>query len=146
LKKSAPATSGLTAPPGIDCLDDAELLIWRPHGVLNEAVLNKILAFLVVQEGRLGRSFNRFTDLSLIDAVDLTFKYVYYFALYRRLARVGRDPVKSAILATTPQVARYVKLHVLMTDHSPLKVRLFREHRPAAKWLDVPAKLLVAPA
>jgi hypothetical protein len=146
LKKSAPATSGLTTPPGVECLDDSRLLVWRPRGVLNESVLNKLLAFLVVQEGRLGRNFNRFTDLSLLDAVDLTFKYVFHFALHRRLAWIGREAVKSAILATTPQVARYVKLHVLMTDHSPLKVRLFREYRPAAKWLDVPLKLLVPPA
>lgn len=146
MKKSAPATSGLTAPPGVECLDDAGLLIWRPRGVLNEAVLNKLLAFLVVQEGRLGRNFNRFTDMSLLDAVDLTFRYVFYFALYRRLAWVGRDPVKSAILATTPEVARYAKLHRLMTDHSPLQVNLFRHHGPAAKWLDVPRKLLAPPA
>jgi hypothetical protein len=146
LKKSAPATSGLTAPPGVECLDDARLLIWRPRGILSEGVLNKILAFLVVQEGRLGRNFNRFTDLSLIDAVDLTFKYVFHFALYRRLARIGQETIKSAIFAPTPQVARYVKLHVLITAHSPLQVKLFREYGAAAKWLDVSNKLLVPPA
>ena len=146
MKRSAPATSGLTAPPGVECLEDARLLIWRPRGVLNETALNKILAYLVVQEGRFGRNFNRFTDLSLIDEVDLTFKYVFHFALYRRLSRVGREPIKSAILATTPPVARYVKLHILMTDYSPLKVRLFREHGAAAKWLDISRGLRAPPA
>jgi hypothetical protein len=145
LKKNAPATSGLTAPPGVECLDDARLLIWRPRGVLNEAVLNKLLAYLVIQEGRFGRNFNRFTDMSLLDAVDLTFKYVFHFALYRRLSRIGREGIKSAILARTPEVARYAKLHRLMTDHSPLEVKLFREYGPAATWLDVSRKLLVPP-
>ena len=69
------------APAGLECLEDARLFIWRPRGVLSEAVLNKILAFVTAQEGRFGRPFNRFTDLSVIDAVDLTFKYVFHFAL-----------------------------------------------------------------
>jgi hypothetical protein len=142
LKRSAPATSGLTAPAGVQCLEDARLILWRPRGVLNEAVLDKILAFLVLQEGRFGKSFNRFTDLSLIDAVDLSFKYVFHFALHRRLSRTGRETIKSAILVTAPAVARYVKLHALVTDRSPLIVRMFKEYGAAAKWLDVPVELL----
>jgi hypothetical protein len=141
-KRSAPATSGLTAPAGVECLEDARLFIWRPRGVLNEAVLNKILAYLVLQEGRFGNPFNRFTDLSLIDAIDLTFKYVFHFALYRRLSRIGRETIKSAILATAPEVTRYVKLHALVTDHSPLKVKMFKDYEASANWLDVSVEVL----
>ena len=142
MKRSAPATSGITPPPGVECLEDARLFIWRPHGILNEEVLNKILAYVLVQEGRFGKIFDRFTDLSLIDAVDLTFKYVFHFALYRRLSRIGREPVKSAILVTSPEVARYVKLHALVTDRSPLKVKMFKEYGAAAMWLNAPLRLL----
>jgi hypothetical protein len=129
-------------PAGIECLEGPQIFIWRPHGVLSEAVLNKILAFVTAQEGIFGRTFNRFTDLTRIDAVDLTFKYVFHFALYRRLSRVGREPLKSAILVTAPAVARYVKLHALMTDRSPLKVRMFKEYGAVGEWLDTPVKLL----
>jgi hypothetical protein len=132
----------LNTPPDLDCFEDARLFVWRPHGVLNEGALNKILAFLVLQEGRFGRPFNRFTDLSLIDAIDVTFKYVFHFALYRRLSRLGRETLKSAILVKSPEVGRYVKLHALITDHSPLKVKMFKEYTAAAKWLDVPVQLL----
>lgn len=132
----------MNAPAGVECLEDARLFIWRPRGVLHEATLNKILAFLVAQEGRFGRAFNRFTDLSVIDAVDVTFKYVFHFALYRRLSRMGREPLKSAILVTSPEVARYVKLHALMTDRSPLQVRMFKDYGAAAKWLGVPVESL----
>lgn len=145
-KRSAPATSGLTAPAGLECLEDAKLFVWRPRGVLNEAVLDKILAFVILQEGRFGKPFNRFTDLLLIDAVDLSFKYVFHFALYRRLSRIGRETIKSAILVTAPAVARYVKLHALVTDRSPLHVRMFKEYGAAAKWLDVSRELLTPPA
>jgi hypothetical protein len=132
----------MNAPPGVECLEDARLFIWRPRGLLNEAVLNKILTFITAQEGRFGRQFNRFTDLFLVDAVDLTFKYIFHFALYRRLSRIGREPLKSAILATAPDVLRYVKLHVLVTDRSPLKVRIFKDYEAAAKWLEAPVALL----
>ncbi|HYJ06486.1 MAG TPA: hypothetical protein VEX43_15220 [Chthoniobacterales bacterium] len=132
----------MNAPAGVECLDDARLFIWRPRGVLDEATLNKILAFLVHQEGRFGRPFNRFTDLFQLDAVDLTFKYVFHFALYRRLSRVGRETIKSAILVTAPEVARYVKLHAMVTHRSPLKVSIFKEYEKAAEWLGVPAELL----
>jgi hypothetical protein len=132
----------MSPPAGIECLEDAKLFIWRPRGVLNEATLNKVLAFLVAQEGRFGRAFNRFTDLSVIDAVDVTFKYVFHFALYRRLSRIGRERLKSAILVTSPEVARYVKLHALITDRSPLQVRMFKDRQTAAKWLEVSVELL----
>jgi len=38
-----------------------QLFIWRPSGVLDEAKINKILAFVNEQETKFGRSFNRFT-------------------------------------------------------------------------------------
>ena len=132
----------MNSPAGVQYLEDAKLFVWRPRGVLSEAILNKILAFVVAQEGKLGRPFNRFTDLSRLEGVDLTFKYVFHFALYRRLSRVGRETLKSAILATAPEILRYVKLHALVTDHSPLKLRIFKDYEAAAKWLAVSVELL----
>ena len=132
----------MNPPAGVECLEEAKLFIWRPRGVLNEAILNKILAYLVLQEGRFGRSFNRFTDLFQLDSVDVTFTYVFHFALYRRLSRIGRPPLKSAILVTAPEVARYAKLHAMVTQRSPLKVSVFKEYEKAAEWLDVPVALL----
>src|SRR4051812_14121809 len=82
--RSAPAMNVMNAPPGVECLEDAHLFVWQPRGPLTEAVLNKILAFITTQEGKFGRQFNRFTDLFLVDAVDLSFKYIFHFALYRR--------------------------------------------------------------
>ena len=93
-------------PADVTCIEDASLFIWRPCGVLDEAVVNEILAFVGDQEGKLGRSFNRFTDMSALDAVDLTFKYVFQVALFRRLSRAGREMVKSAFLVTDPEIGR----------------------------------------
>ena len=98
--------------PGVEYLEKLHLFVWRPRGVLSEEQVNKIVLFVGRQERKFGPPFNRFTDLSLLDAVDLTFNYVFHIALYRRLARLGKEPVKSAFLVTNPAVARYVKLRV----------------------------------
>ena len=128
--------------PDVECLKKFPLFIWRPRGVLNQDKVNAILAFLTEQETKYERPYDRFTDLSRLDAVDLTFKYVFQVALYRRLERLGREPIKSAFFVTNPAVARYIKLHALMTDHSPLKVAMFEQAEAAAKWLDVPVEKL----
>jgi len=129
-------------PPDVECIEDASLLIWRPRGVLNEATVNRIIAFLGDREGKVGSPFNRFTDMSALNAVDLNFKYVFHVALFRRLSRVGREVVKSAFLVTDSERARYIKLHAMLTDYSPLKVAIFKERPAAAKWLGVPVELL----
>ena len=134
----------MNIPPDVCCLNNAELFVWRPRGILDEAKTNKVVAFLTEQETKFGRAFNRFTDLSVLDAVDLSFKYVLQVALYRRLARMGKEPIKSAFFVTSPAVARFVKLHAMVTNHSPLQVKIFQEREPAAKWLAVPIELLHA--
>ena len=130
-------------PPDVECLQDVRLFVWRPRGVLDETLVNKILAFVADQEGKFGRPFNRFTDTSALDAVELSFKYIFHVALYRRLSRVGRETVKSAFLVKDPAIAHYIKLHEILTDHSPLKVDMFEKHEAAAKWLGVPVELLM---
>jgi hypothetical protein len=132
-------------PADVEYKKDVDLFVWRPRGILDEAAVNKILAFLAEQESKLGRPFDRFTDTSALTAVDLTFKFVFHVALYRRLSRAGREPVKSAFLVTDPACARYVKLHAILTDHSPLQVAMFEETEAAAKWLGVPVEKLQVP-
>ena len=123
-------------------IEDVSLFTWRPRGVLNEAIVNRILVFLGEQENKLGRPFDRFTDMSALNGVDLSFNYVFHVALYRRLSRAGREVVKSAFLVTDPEIAHYIELHAIMTDHSPLKVAMFEEAEAAAQWLGVPVEKL----
>src|SRR5438132_11679944 len=95
-------------PPDVEYVEDANLFIWRPRGVLNEAVVNNIIVFVREQEDSLDRPFNRFTDLSALDAVDLNFDYIFHVALYRRLSYVG-SKVKSAFYVSSSDAADYVK-------------------------------------
>ena len=43
--------------------EDASLFIWRPHGVLDEAEVNKVLVDLIRRETTAEKPFNRFSDL-----------------------------------------------------------------------------------
>jgi hypothetical protein len=110
--------------------------------VLDESTVNEIIEFIEAVEKRNSKPFNRFTDLSELDAVELNFDFVFHVALGRRLSAAPRPPVKSAFYVTSPDTAHYTKLHALLTDHSPLHVALFTDRGAAAKWLGVPLEAL----
>lgn len=131
-----------TPPPDIVFHPSARLLVYRPRGILSEHRINEIVAFLEKEEDAAEAPFNRFTDLSKLEALDLDVNAMIRISLYRRLAYGNHRPVKSAFYVTSPDAARLIKVHVLLTDHSPIKARMFGEMESAAKWLEVPAELL----
>jgi hypothetical protein len=129
-------------PSDVQFHEDVRLLVWKPHGVLNEAALKHIMTLLEDIEATSNEPFNRFTDGQALDAIDLNFRYVFDFALFRRLSYAGRPPVKSAVLVTSLTLAHYSKLHEMLTRGSSIKVRIFGEREAAAKWLRVPVEFL----
>src|SRR5204863_8634085 len=133
-------------PPDIQFHEDIRLLIYRPHGLVNEATVNKIVSVIGELEATLKEPFNRFSDTVAADAVDLNFEYIIRVSLYRRLTYAGRPPVKSAILATDSTLVHYGRLHALLTQGSPIKVRIFQDRAEAATCLTVPLELLAAKA
>jgi hypothetical protein len=129
-------------PAEVQFHEDVGLFLWRPRGVLDEAAINKVLGCLEDLEGKLQAPFNRFADTLGAHEVELNFKYVNQVSLHRRLAYAGRPPVKSAILATDATAIHYGRLHALLTQGSPIKVRVFQNREEAAQWLGVPSELL----
>src|SRR5262245_58763045 len=136
--------NNMKLPSEIEFQEDIRLLIYRPQGLLNEAALNKALSALEDLEAKLQKPFNRFSDTLAADEVELNFKYVIQFSLHRRLAYAGHPPVKSAILATDSTMIHYGKMHAVLTQGSPIKVRVFQDRTEAAQWLGVPIERLVA--
>ena len=130
--------------PEVQFYEDVHLFVWRPRGVLDEAAINKVLGPLEDLEGKLQAPFNRFADTLAADEVELNFKYVIQVSLHRRIAYAGRPPVKSAILATDATAIHYGRLHALLTQGSPITVRVFQDRAEAAQWLGVPIELLAA--
>jgi hypothetical protein len=133
-------------PPDIQFHEDIHLLVYRPRGLLNEAAVNKIIKVIGELEAKLKDPFNRFSDTLGHDEVELNFKYVIQVSLYRRLSYQGRPPIKSAILATDSTIIHYGRLHALLTQGSPIKVRIFQDRAEAALWLGVPVELLAPKA
>src|SRR5207302_7829968 len=132
-------------PPDIEFHDDVRLLIYRPRGVIDEAAVQKVVDVLENLEARLQAPFNRFFDTLAADEVELNFKYVIQVSLCRRLSYAGRPPVKSAILATDSTMIHYARLHALLTQGSPIHVRIFQDRKEAAKWPGVSAERLAVP-
>ena len=129
-------------PPELQFHDDLHLLIYRPHGVIDEAAVKKVVSVLEDLEAKLQEPFNRFTETLAADEIELNFEYVIKFSLHRRLSYAGHPPVKSAILATDSTMIHYGKLHALLTQGSPIHVSIFRDRKEAADWLAVPLERL----
>jgi hypothetical protein len=133
-------------PPDIQFHQDIRLLVYRPHGLVNEATVNKIISVIGELEATLKEPFDRFSDTVAADAVDLNFEYIIRVSLHRRLTYAGRPPIKSAILATDSTLVHYGRLHALLTQGSSINVRVFQDRAEAAQWLGVPLELLTAEA
>jgi hypothetical protein len=125
-------------PPDVEFHQDIRLFIYRPRGLIDEAAVKKIVSVLEDLEAKLQQPFDRFSDTLGADEVELNFKYVIQVSLCRRLSYAGHPPVKSAILATDSTMIHYARLHALLTQGSPINVRVFKDRQEAAKWLSVP--------
>jgi hypothetical protein len=128
--------------PEIEFHEDIRLFTYRPRGVIDEAAVKKAISVLEDLEANLQEPFNRFSDTLGADEVELNFKYVIQLSLCRRLSYAGHPPVKSAILAADSTMIHYARLHALLTQGSPINVRVFRDRGEAAEWLGVPLETL----
>ena len=140
--KGVVKTNKIQLPPDVEFREDVHLLIWKPCGLLNEEAVNRVISVLGELETSLAEPFNRFADTVGADAVDLNFEYIIRVSLYRRSFYGKRPPIKSAILATESTLVHYGKVHALLTQGSPIKVRVFEDRNEAAKWLGVPIESL----
>jgi hypothetical protein len=131
-------------PPDVEFYEDIGLIVWRPHGLVDKSAVNKIITVIGELETASEEPFNRFSDTVAADAVDLNFEYIIHVSLYRRSFYGKRPPIKSAILATDATLIHYAKVHALLTQGSPINVRVFQDRKEAAQWLDVPIAILMA--
>ena len=131
-------------PPDVEFHEDIRLLVYRPRGSIDEPAINRIVSIIGDLEAKLQEPFNRFFDTLGHDEVELNFRYVIQVSLYRVLSYGDRPPVKSAILATDSTIGHYFQLHAIITEDSPINVRIFQKREDAAKWLGVPIERLAS--
>src|SRR5215211_6014982 len=113
--------------PDVEFNEEIRLLVFRPRGVIDEAAVKKIVSVLEDLDAKLQKPFNRFSDTLAADAHDLNFEYIIRVGLYRRHVYASRPSVKSVILATDSTLVHYGKVHVLLTQGSPINVRVFQD-------------------
>jgi hypothetical protein len=130
--------------PDVEFHEDIRLLVYRPRGVIDEQAVKNVISVVEDLEARSPEPFNRFSDTLGADEVELNFKYVIQVSLCRRLSYAGHPPVKSAILATDSTMIHYARLHAVLTQGSPINVRVFKDRQEAVEWLNVPIERLVA--
>src|SRR4029077_11489877 len=136
--------NNIKLPPDVEFYENIRLIVWRPRGLLNREAVNRIITVVGELETTLKEPFNRFSDTVAADAVDLNFEHIIRVSLYRRLFYANRPPIKSAILATDATLIHYGKVHALLTQGSPIKVRVFQDRNEVAQWLNVPIERLTA--
>ena len=129
-------------PPDVTVHTEQRLMVWRPRGILDEKMVSQITTFIGTIEATSKTPFNRFTDTTMLDAINLSFDYIFHVALYRRMICAGHPNIKSAFLVKWGKTDHEAKLHALLTKRSSIDVRLFEELEATAKWLNVPAELL----
>jgi hypothetical protein len=123
--------------------EDVRLFIYRPRSLLDEVAVARAVNVLGDLEKKVKEPFNRFSDTSEVDRVELNYRYVIHVSLYRVLSYADRPPVKSAILAPDATIGHYFQLHAIIAKDSPIHVRIFEERDEAAKWLGVPVERLI---
>jgi hypothetical protein len=130
--------------PDVEFHEGIRLFVYRPRGLMSEESVNKVVKIIGDLETKLKEPFNRFFVTLGHDEVELNFRYVIQISLHRRLSYAGRPPIKSAILASDSTIIHYAKLHAVLTQGSPINVRIFKDCQEAARWLGVPIELLAS--
>ena len=136
--------NNIKLPLDVEFYEDIRLIVWRPRGLVDKSAVNRVISVLGELETALKEPFNRFSDTVAADTVDLNFEYIIHVSLYRRSFYGKRPPIKSAILATDATLIHYAKVHALLTQGSPINVRVFQNRKEAAQWLGVPIATLMA--
>ena len=128
-------------PPDVEFHEDIRLLIYRPRGVIDEAAVKRIVSVLEDLEAKLQKPLIdfliRWQPMKLSSTSNTSFKSPLSPPFL-----CGHPPVKSAILATDSTLIHYARLHALLTQGSPINVRVFKDRKEAADWLNVAVERL----
>jgi len=130
--------------PGTRYYPRFKLTTWHPRGILDEALAEKIVAFIEWEEYIQDAPFDRHTDLSGITEIRTSVEHIIETARRRCFVK---EPVKSGFFADKPAILEVAQIYErLMKDAIMIQVRTFSDRKAAAEWLEVPPKILEPPA
>jgi hypothetical protein len=117
------------------------LVIWRPLGVFDDALGDRIVDFIEAQELDFAHAFNRFASLDAITDVQVSFGYTFKITERRRERYTG-PAVKSALFCSWPIGYGLARTYEALMEGARIHVRSFRKIDECAAWLGVPVALL----
>ena len=130
--------------PGTRYYPRFKLSTWHPRGILDEALGEKIIAFIQWEEYIQDAPFDRYTDLSSVTEIRARVEHIIETA--RRRCFVA-EPVKSALFGDNPAILEVAQIYErLMEDATMIEVRTFSDRKTAGEWLEVPPEILEPPA
>jgi hypothetical protein len=86
-------------PPHLRYYPAHRLIGWQSHGVLDDSLLDEIVAWAVVAENTSPLPFNRFVDLTCLTRISLQIGHVFSIARKRREDYKGLAPVRAAFFS-----------------------------------------------
>jgi hypothetical protein len=130
--------------PGAFFRPEVQLLLWRPQGLFDEELGDRMLEFLEREEQRTGPPFHRYADLTCITDIRLRFGHTYQVAERRKSGYQG-EPVKSAIFCDWIIGFGLARMYEALMEGAALQVKAFRKREEAAEYLGVPVTHLLFP-
>lgn len=128
-------------PQGAVLHSSLRLVSWHPSGLLDLTLAERVLRFVEAQEQSCSEPFDRFADLSGLDAIHLSFAEVEDLT-ESRIASYPGPKVKTAILAVNLLAFGIARMYEQLMRRSPMEVGVFSKLRSAAEWLNVPVEIL----
>ena len=116
-----------------------KLVAWHPRGTLDDKLADQIVAFVEMEERIQAAPFDRYVDLSGLTDVRLAAGHVFDIAKRRHRAR---ERVKSAFWTNNMVTMSLAYMFETFMANASIKVRAFTKQEDAAKWLEVPLKIL----
>ena len=129
-------------PPHLRYHPAHRLVAWQPHGVLDDSLLDEIVAWVVVAENTSPLPFNRFVDLTCLTRISVQIGHVFSIARKRREDFKGLAPVRAAFFSDKVVGFGVARLYETLMENSHLEARAFRDRASAAEWLAVPVEIL----
>lgn len=121
-------------------LENDALLVGRPRGVLDVVLATELIDMIAAKEASQAGDFNRYCDLSCVEAIRLTMADIEELAQRRRNYPRPRKPVKAALLVTSPLAYGIVHMYKVLLKGFPLTIKTFTSIRRAAEWLGIEVK------
>ena len=140
-KSSRAISENLPGPDFLRYYHDHRLLVWQPHGTLDDVMLDEIAEWLVHFE-IVSLPFKRFVDFSQLTTVAVRTRHVFEFARKRAEEFTGIEPVRTALFSDDLVVFGIASIYESLMENTLIEARAFRDLATATEWLGIPVDVL----